>query len=77
MLSAGSPSRRFGRGSGGGGRGTPGRGLAPPLWFSNEAGVRPLALPEQLRTLDAVPVVLAHSTDPAARLGDITLHLLL
>jgi len=82
MLSVGSPTRRFGlgRSSGGGGGGqggTPGGapGGTPP--FSNPLGVQPLALPVQLRTLDSVPVVLCHNADPAARLGDIKLHLLL
>ena len=85
MLSVGSPSRRFGLGrssSGGGGQGgTPGRAgshsRAGPPPYSSPLGVQPLALPVQLRTLDSVPVVLCHNADPAARLGDIKLYLLL
>lgn len=71
MLAEGSPARRPGQ------DGAPDRGAKLPPEYGNEAGVEALALPAQLRTLDSVPVVLCHATHHAARLADVTLHLLL
>lgn len=57
-----------------GGNNGPGRVDAS---YSNEAGIRPLALPAVLRTLSPVPVVLRHNKDPSARLGALVVELLL